>query len=85
MSTQVRAWKDGGEYAILMSDASVDNNGPDLVLNSRFRYALTASNRAHAIAKAAGLEYEIMREVNGTWTSSRGETAQQVMTRRWST
>ena len=71
------------KYAVLVSAASEALYGPELVCPSRFERVEYAMAAGESVVQAAGLEYEIMTEVDGQWRSSRGETAVDVIRRRW--
>lgn len=73
----------GATYAVLVSAASEALYGPELVCPSRFDRLECATAAGDSVVQAAGLEYEIMTEVDGQWRSSRGETAVAVIRRRW--
>lgn len=73
----------GREYAVLFSAASETVYGPDLVSHERFEHAVQASGLGERVKRASGLEYELMKNTSEGWRSMRGETAVQVIHRRW--
>jgi hypothetical protein len=81
--TQRRPWAGGGQYTLLLSAASEAVYGPELVLDDRFDRSEPAVDLGQRIVSLAGLEYELMREVDGKWISNKGETAEEVIKRRW--
>jgi hypothetical protein len=71
------------KYAVLLSAASEMVYGPELVCPERFNRVLDAADFAQRIKQASGLEYEIMHSAEDGWRSTRGETAVEVIRRRW--
>jgi len=70
-------------YAVLFSHASTlvyeDYIGPQ-----RFANVIDASTFGERIKNVQGVEYEVMKKIgDGEWLSPRGETALQVIRRRW--
>lgn len=71
------------KYAVLFSAASEMVYGPDLVSHERFNHAVEASVLGERVRQASGLEYEVMHATDNGWRSTKGETAVQVIRRRW--
>lgn len=71
------------EYAVLFSAASEAVYGPELVSSERFEHAVDAASLGEKVKRSSGLEYELMKRTPDGWRSVRGETAVQVIRRRW--
>ncbi|AHG24375.1 hypothetical protein PBI_MICHELLEMYBELL_54 [Mycobacterium phage MichelleMyBell] len=71
------------EYAILYSCASETVYGPELVAPEKFASLVEAHSHAFPIAASHGYEYEVMSRGPAGWVSSRGESAADVIRRRW--
>lgn len=71
------------EYTVLFSAASEMVYGPELVSRERFAHAVEATTLGERVRQASGLEYELMRRTVDGWRSLRGDTAIQVIRRRW--
>ncbi|WP_162625533.1 hypothetical protein [Mycolicibacterium llatzerense] len=72
-------------YAVLLSSATEAVNGPELVCPERYHHAGDATSYGERMRREQGLEYEVMIRVGPIWRSVRGETAQEVIARRWHT
>jgi hypothetical protein len=70
-------------FAVLFSAASEAVYGPELVSQERFTHAVDASSLGERVKRASGLEYEVMHQTADGWRNVRGETAVQVIRRRW--
>lgn len=71
------------EYAVLLSAASEMVYGPELVCPEIYSHAIDAGAAGQRIRNTSGLEFEVMRKVDGQWRNARGETPVQVIRRRW--
>lgn len=71
------------QYAVLYSAASEAVYGPELVAPERFTRLVDAHFHAGPIATRQGFEYEVMRATPSGWRSRQGETAVEVIRRRW--
>ncbi len=71
-------------YAILLSAASEAMDGPELVTPERFEHAVVASSFGHQIKQASGLEYEVMHWTEDGWRNFWGQSAVEVIRKRWS-
>ena len=70
-------------YAVLLACASEAVNGPALVCSERYLQSSDANSFGERMLREKGLEYEVMIWVRPTWRSVRGESAREVMRRRW--
>lgn len=71
------------EFAVLLSAASSAVYGDELVCPTRFGSITSASVAGYQVRRATGLEFEVMERTPEGWRSSKGETALQVIQRRW--
>ena len=72
-------------YTVLLSSAAEAVDGPELVCPERYSHAGDATSYGERMHREKGLEYEVMILIGPTWRSVRGETAQEVIERRWQT
>lgn len=70
-------------YAVLLSCANETVNGPALVCRERYRKSHDATAFGERMRREQGLEYEVMIWTGLTWRSVHGDTAREVIRRRW--
>lgn len=70
-------------YAVLLSCATDAVDGPALVRPERYCQSHDATAFGERMRREQGLEYEVMIWTGPTWRSVRGETAREVIRRRW--
>ena len=70
-------------YAVLLSCATEAVDGPALVRPERYRQSREATAFGERMRREKGLEYEVMIWAGPTWRSVHGETAHEVVRRRW--